>query len=85
MCALVDTQMGDSVETLAEAVAGQDAPEARQAAIDVAQTTLDLQLRHQPSAEIDLARFDLWARQLLVDADAGDAAGVTGDVTVLVR
>ena len=29
--------------------------------------------------EIDLARFDLWAAQLLVDAAAGDAAAVNGD------
>ena len=30
------------------------------AAIDVAQSTLDLELRYRPPAEIDLARFDLW-------------------------
>ena len=29
--------------------------------------------------EIDLARFDLWAAQMLVDAAAGDAAAVNGD------
>jgi hypothetical protein len=29
--------------------------------------------------EIDVARFDLWAAQLLVDAAAGDAAAVNGD------
>lgn len=30
-------------------------------------------------AAIDVARFDLWAAQMLVDAAAGDAAAVNGD------
>jgi hypothetical protein len=30
-------------------------------------------------AEIDLARFDLWLAQMLVDAATGDAAAVNGD------
>jgi hypothetical protein len=34
-------------------------------------------------SEIDLARFDLWAAQLLVDAAAGDAAAVNGDFFTL--
>ncbi len=29
--------------------------------------------------EIDLARFDLWLAQLLVDAKAGDVSAVNGD------
>ena len=52
-------------------------------ALPISQLTLDLELRHRPPAEIDLARLDLWARQLLVDAAASDTGGVTGDVTVL--
>jgi len=34
----------------------------------------------RPLIEIDLARFDPWARQLLVDAAADDPSAVTGDV-----
>lgn len=33
--------------------------------------------------EVDLARFELWARQVLVHAAAGDLGGVNGDVATL--
>jgi hypothetical protein len=56
---------------------------ARQSAFDVANTALDLQLRYRPPAEIDRERFDLWARRLTVDAAAGNAVAVTGDLVVL--
>jgi hypothetical protein len=80
---LLDTQMSDALAALTEAVDARDPAKARQAAIDVAQTAFDFHLLHRPPAEIDLARFDLWARRLLVDAAANDAASVTGDVTTL--
>jgi hypothetical protein len=79
----LERQMSDALEALADGVAGRRAPEASQAAIDVARWSLDLQLRHRPVTEIDLARFDLWAAQLLVDAAAGDAAAVNGDFFTL--
>jgi hypothetical protein len=72
-------QLGRALDALARGIADRDAHDARQAAIDVARWSLDLQLRHRPVAEIDLARFDLWAAQLLVDAEAGDTAAVNGD------
>jgi len=72
-------ELSVALEALAAGVEGRNAPKARQAAIHVARWSLDLQLRHRPVAEIDLARFDLWAAQLLVDAAAGDAGGVNGD------
>ena len=53
--------------------------DARIAAVEVARWSLDLQLRHRPIPEIELARFDLWAAQLVVDAAAGDAGAVNGD------
>ena len=56
---------------------------ARQSAFDVAQTALDLQLQYRPPAEIDRARFDLWARRLTVDAKADNHTGATGDLVVL--
>lgn len=73
----------DAVDRLARAVAAREPGEAQQAAIDVAQAALDLELRHRPPAEIDLARFELWARQLTVDAAADDPAAVSGDLAVL--
>ena len=73
-------QMARALNALAKGVVDRDVPRARQAAIDVARWSLDLQLRHRPVPEIDLARFDLWAAQLLVDAAAGDLGAVTGDV-----
>jgi hypothetical protein len=75
----LEPQMDRALEALAAGVETRKAPKTRQAAIDVARWSLDLQLRHRPVAEIDFARFDLWAAQLLVDAAAGDAAAANGD------
>jgi hypothetical protein len=72
-------QLSRALAALSRGVGDRDVHRARQAAIDVARWSLDLQLRHRPVAEVDLARFDLWAAQLLVDAAAGDAAAVNGD------
>ena len=54
-----------------------------EAALDVLDAALDLQLRYRPPVEIDRARFALWARRLVVDAAARDAAGVRGDLATL--
>jgi len=44
---------------------------------------LDLQLRHRPRADIDMELLDLWARQLLIDAAAGNRGAVLGDAATL--
>jgi hypothetical protein len=75
----LEPQLSRALAALSDGVDRRDAAEARQAAIDAARWSLDLQLRHRPVTEIDLARFDLWAAQMLVDAEAGDAASVNGD------
>jgi hypothetical protein len=80
---MIEPRMTDDLASLAEAVNARDPEQARQAAIDTAQWSLDLQLQYRPPAEIDLARFDLWAAQLMVDAAAGDAAAVNGDFFAL--
>jgi hypothetical protein len=77
--ARLEPQLSGALEALAHGVEHRQAQAARQSAIDVARWSLDLQLRHRPVTEIDLARFDLWAAQLLVDAGAGNAAAVNGD------
>lgn len=79
----IKPRMTAALASLGRAVDARGTPQTRQAAIDVAQWSLDLQLRYRPPGEVDLGRFDLWAAQLLVDAAARDAAGVTGDVFTL--
>jgi hypothetical protein len=75
--------MDAALEDLAAAVHDRDSGGAGQAAIDTAQSILDLQLRHRPVAEIDLARFDLWLAQFMLDAEARDAGAVNGDFFTL--
>jgi hypothetical protein len=80
---MVEPRMSLALEAVARAVQARSTRPARQAAIEVAQGSFDLQLRHRPVAEIDRARFDLWLAQLVVDARAGDAAAVNGDFFAL--
>lgn len=86
--ALLDAQMSHTLDALTgdalvPAVNHRNVIGTRKAAIDVAQASLDLQLRHRPAAEIDRARFGLWVQQALVDAAGDDPGPVLGDVTVL--
>ena len=75
----IEPLMSASLSALSDAVDAGDQAKASQAAIDVAQSALDLQLRHRPATEVDLARFQLWLTQLELDAKAGDPALVNGD------
>jgi hypothetical protein len=79
----LEARMARALDGLAAAVAGEDPTQARHAAMRVAQAGLDLELRHRPPTEIDRARFSLWARQLVVDASAGNAGDVRGDLATL--
>jgi hypothetical protein len=76
---LIEPRMEQALSALARAVRARKAIEARDAAIQAARSSLDLQLPYRPQAEIDLARMDLWAAQLLVDEAAADPAGVGAD------
>jgi len=76
-------RMSKALDALVAAVGARDRQQASQAALEIADASFDLQLRYRPVAEINLARFELWARQLFVDAAARNAAGVHGDVTTL--
>jgi hypothetical protein len=76
-------QMSQALHALATAVGARNSQQAQQAALEVADASLDLQLRYRPAVQIDLARFQLWARQLLVDAAANNAGAVHGDVITL--
>ena len=76
---LIAPRVDAVLRTLAAAVAARDVRASQDAAIETSRLALDLQLRYRPVSEIDLARLDLWAAQLLVDAAANDAAGVSAD------
>ena len=72
-----------SLEALTKAVKRRKPAPASQAALDVWQSALDLELRHRPPAEIDRGRFEVWAQQLITDAASRDRGGVLGDVATL--
>jgi hypothetical protein len=75
--------MTRAISGLEDAVRGKDELRSRQAAIEAEQRIIDLELRYRQPVDINLARMDLWTRQLLVDAAARDASAVNGDVFTL--
>jgi hypothetical protein len=79
----LEAQMTSALVKLVAAVDARQPSEAAQAAIGSARAVLDFEVRHRPVAEVDLAHFDLWAAQVILDAGAGDPASVAGDVASL--
>jgi hypothetical protein len=77
------TETDRALAGVGAAVTARDQGKAATAAINVAQSALDLQLRYTPPTDIDRARFGLWARQILADARAGNTGGVRGDITTM--
>jgi hypothetical protein len=77
---LIVPWMTRAIDSLSKAVKARDAAAARQWAIEADQRILDMELRYRDPVDVNLARLDLWAAQIQVDAAAGDAAGVNGDV-----
>lgn len=75
--------MTEAIDGLARAVDNRSAAGSRQAALGVVRSALDLELRYRPVTDVDLARFDLWAAQVLVDAAAKDIAGINADAFTL--
>jgi hypothetical protein len=80
---LLARQMHDALGSLERSVRARDDVQSLQAAIAVAVASLDLQLQHRPPAEIDLARLDLQAAMLGLDAAAHDLPAVRSDVANL--
>jgi len=80
---MIAERLSENMTALTLAVNDRKPGRAAQKAIDVAQSVLDLELRHRPTAEINVERFHLWTQQLRVDAAADDLAGVTGAVATL--
>jgi hypothetical protein len=80
---LVAPRMTAAIDALTGAVRRHDVTRSQQAGIDVAQLSLDLELRSTPVSLVDIARMDLWTQQLILDAALGDAGAVSGDVFTL--
>jgi hypothetical protein len=80
---LLDEQLRDALAGLTKAVGARQAGRTGQAAFQVGQAALDLQLRHRAPQAVDQDRLDLWARRLLADAAAKDRGAVAGDVATL--
>jgi hypothetical protein len=80
---MVAARLDRLLPELARAVRARKLDRIGRSAIDVAQSALDLELRHRPRVEVDAERFRLWTQRLRVDAHAHDLHGVTGDVAVL--
>jgi len=77
---VVDT-LNRALKTLKTAVAKESVAASSQAAIDVAQSALDLELLYLGNVEAD--RFHLHAQQLRVHAAAKDRGGVSAEVATL--
>ncbi len=75
--------LDEALATLADAVATKKQGPVNNAAIDVAQSALDLELRYRPAVVVDIGRFHLHAQQLRIDAAADYAAGVAAEVATL--
>ncbi|KRE26106.1 hypothetical protein [Agromyces sp. Soil535] len=72
-----------AVAELTLAVAAQDGYLARDAALLALQCALDLQLQYLDAAEVDRARFELWAHRVINDAAEPSLSKVAGDVSTL--
>jgi len=75
--------MSRALSALSGAVRVRDADKAAPGAIDVGQAALDFELRYLSPDEIDLRRFELWARQTVVDSASERLGAVSGDVASL--
>ncbi len=82
---LLEAAMNDALAALDSLVSAHDAAGTQNVALDTAQAALDFQLRHREPSEIDLARFDLWTRQVLPDVAAEESGSVAGDAATLTR
>jgi hypothetical protein len=80
---LLATAMTRLLASLATATTSRNVGATRLAAIEVARAVLDFRLRYRPVSEVDRARLDLWAAQVVVDAAASNAGFVRGDVVSL--
>jgi hypothetical protein len=82
----MDRALGELAgDAMVPAVDDRNVEGARNAALDVAMASIDLQLPYRTQEETDRTRFEVWARQLVADSERVEAVpGFTaGDVTTL--
>src|SRR5262245_8475243 len=79
----LETPLTGALNDLEAGASARDRNQAGQAAHETSLAALDIELRYLPPDEIDLARLDLWARRILVDASAGNLGGVSGDLATM--
>lgn len=72
-------------DAMVPAVDDRNVEGARNAALDVATASIDLQIPYRAQEETDRARFQVWVRQLVADSQRVEAAPgfIAGDVTTL--
>jgi hypothetical protein len=80
---LIRPVLARGLRAVGRSVQARDVAGTRNDAIEVARSSFDLQLRYRPTTEIDLARLDLWAAQLIGDEAAGDEYAVAADAYAL--
>jgi hypothetical protein len=81
--ALLEGQEKEALTSLSNQVDARNVAEVRQASLAVIQATLDVQLRHDQPAHVDLDRMEAWAQRVLADVDARDKGAVAGDTAIL--
>jgi hypothetical protein len=82
---LMESQMNRDIDALNSALGGSDWRAAESAALRVSQNELDLRLLYQQVIDVDLARLQMWARQLPIDVAAADTGLVLADIAALER
>ncbi|CAN5479983.1 hypothetical protein BH18ACT1_BH18ACT1_03890 [soil metagenome] len=76
---LLDEQLVDALSTLRDAVEDERVRRTRRASLDLAEASLDLQLRHREVEAVDEDRLEVWEGRLQLDGAAGHWAAVAGD------
>jgi hypothetical protein len=81
----MDSQMRVDIDALNAAIGDGDWEAVHSAALRIAQNELDLRLLYEPIIDVDLARLQLWTRQLPVDVADDDTGLVLANVAALDR
>jgi hypothetical protein len=81
----MESQMRTDLAAVKSASSEDDWVSAQSAALRITQNELDLRLLHLRVIDVDLARLQMWTRQLPVDVAAEDTALVLADVAALER
>jgi hypothetical protein len=81
----MESQMRVDIDALNSALGEENSEAVQTAALRIAQNESDLRLLYEPVIDVDMARLQLWTRQLSVDVADGDTGLVLADVAALDR